>query len=247
MNIPLLDYPLKSHNSRVASYEKPGEENASFLTTHNKFLTENIENLINAAYRQVFHEQQILQFNRQKTLESQLKFGQITVRDFIKSLVLSDAFRHYNYEVNNNYRFVQICIQRLLGREAYDEREKFAWSIILATKGLEGFIDDLLACEEYLTHFGENTVPYQRRRILPGQPLGELAFTRMPRYDNTPYPLSHKGYGADLTSSVRWEWQKAPYSPLYRILVRVIFLASCLFLAIGSITILLTVWGIISP
>jgi phycobilisome rod-core linker protein len=54
-----------------------------------------------------------------------------------------------------------MCIQRLLGRDVYNEREKIAWSIVLATKGLKGFIDDLLDSPEYLANFGYDTVPYQ--------------------------------------------------------------------------------------
>ena len=75
--------------------------------------------LIMAAYRQVHNEQQMVDFNRQRFLESQLRAGQITVRDFVRGLVLSDSFRRLTYDVNNNYRFVQICVQRLLGREVY--------------------------------------------------------------------------------------------------------------------------------
>lgn len=29
-----------------------------------------------------------------------------------------------------------MCIQRVLGRDVYNDREKLAWSIVLATKGL---------------------------------------------------------------------------------------------------------------
>ncbi len=108
--------------------------------------------LIKAAYRQIFHEQQMLDSNRQTCLESQLRIGQITVRDFIRGLAISDAFRRLNYESNNNYRFVQICVQRLLGCKVYNEREKLAWSIVLATKGLHRFIDDLVDSEEYMSN-----------------------------------------------------------------------------------------------
>ena len=91
--------------------------------------------LISAAYRQIFNEQQLLKSNRQTFLESQLRFGQLSVRDFIRGLATSDPFRQRNYECNNNYRFVQMCVQRILGREVYSDREKLAWSIVLATKG----------------------------------------------------------------------------------------------------------------
>ena len=56
--------------------------------------------------------------------------------------------------------------------------------IVIATKGLQGFVDQLLNTEEYLDYFGDDTVPYQRRRILPQRPLGELPVSQMARYDD---------------------------------------------------------------
>lgn len=41
-----------------------------------------------------------------------------------------------------------MCIQRVLGRDIYSEREKLAWSIIIASKGLEAFVDSLLDSDE---------------------------------------------------------------------------------------------------
>jgi phycobilisome rod-core linker protein len=52
------------------------------------------------------------------------------------------------------------------------------------TKGVKGFIDELLNSDEYIENFGENTVPYQRRRILPSRATGETPFNiKSPRYD----------------------------------------------------------------
>ncbi|NES08399.1 MAG: phycobilisome rod-core linker polypeptide CpcG, partial [Okeania sp. SIO2F4] len=142
------------------------------------------DELIWAAYRQIYSEHQILKSDRQTFLESQLKNGQITVRDFIRGLVMSEPFRRNNYETNSNYRFVELCVQRVLGRDVYSEREKIAWSIVVATKGIEGFIDELLDSEEYLENFGFETVPYQRRRVLPQRDGGETPFNlKTPRYE----------------------------------------------------------------
>jgi phycobilisome rod-core linker protein len=101
----------------------------------------------------------------------------------MRGLVLSDSFRRLNYETNNNYRFVELCVQRLLGRKVYNNRETFAWSMVLATEGLKGFVDALLNTEEYLNEFGVTTVPYQQRRILPQRSQGERPFARIARYD----------------------------------------------------------------
>ncbi|MBE9040646.1 phycobilisome rod-core linker polypeptide [Oscillatoriales cyanobacterium LEGE 11467] len=182
MTLPLLSYPTKSQNQRVAGYEIPGDESPRIFTSNNLQLGIEVDRLIQAAYRQIYNEQQLLSCNRQKTLESQLRSGEITVREFIRGLVLSEPFRTRNYECNNNYRFVQMCVQRVLGRDVYDEREKLARSTVLATQGLQGFINALLDSDEYLENFGENTVPYQRRRILPQRIVGDLPFARMPRY-----------------------------------------------------------------
>ncbi len=182
MSIPLLEYAPLSQNHRVEGFEVPGDEQPRIYTTDNLLAASSMDMLIMAAYRQIYNEQQILSSNRQRFLESQLRAGQITVRDFIRGLIISDSFRRLTYESNNNYRFVQICIQRILGRNVYSDREKFSWSIVLATKGLQGFIDDLLNTEEYVSNFGYDTVPYQRRRILPQRAQGELPFARMARY-----------------------------------------------------------------
>ncbi len=195
MSIPQLEYVPLSQNHRVEGFEVPGDEQPRIYTTDNLLAASEMDMLILAAYRQVYNEQQMLDSHRQRFLESQLRAGQIMVRDFMRGLVLSDSFRRLTYDSNNNYRFVEICIQRILGRNVYSDREKFSWSIVLATKGLQGFIDDLLNTEEYLSNFGYDTVPYQRRRILPQRAQGELPFARMARYgqeyrDKLPRPFS---------------------------------------------------------
>jgi phycobilisome rod-core linker protein len=182
MSLPLLAYAPSSQNQRVSGFEVPGDEQPRVFSTENLLSTLEVEAVITAAYRQIFHEQQMLASNRQLLLESQLKSGQLTVKEFIFGLATSDSFRRLNYEVNNNYRFVELCVQRVLGRQVYNQREKMAWSIVLATKGLNAFIRELVDSEDYSNNFGENTVPYQLRRVLPQRTQGELPFERMARY-----------------------------------------------------------------
>jgi phycobilisome rod-core linker protein len=183
MTLPVLTYPLSSQNQRVNGYEIPGDEQPRIYTTDNLLDNTEYDEIIWAAYRQIFNEQQMLRFNRQVALESQFRAGQLTVRELIRGLILSDSFRRLNYDSNTNYRFVEMCVQRVLGRRVYDNRETLSWSIVLATKGLTGFVDALLGSEEYLEQFGDGIVPYQRRRILPSQKQGELPFARMARHD----------------------------------------------------------------
>ncbi|MGG6296969.1 phycobilisome rod-core linker polypeptide [Leptolyngbya sp. AN02str] len=181
--IPLLQYAPTTNNQRVAGFEvAPGDEQPKVFTTDNLLSRTEIDDLIEAAYRQIFFH--AFAWDREVALESQLRNGQITVRDFIRGLLLSKTFIDSFYNKNSNYRFVEHCVEKVLGRRVYSEREKIAWSAVVMTKGVKGFVDELLNSDEYISAFGENTVPYQRRRVLPGRANGELPFNiKSPRYD----------------------------------------------------------------
>jgi phycobilisome rod-core linker protein len=180
--IPLLSYAPKSQNQRVAAFEVGGDEKPVVFSTENTLSYTEMTALIQAAYRQIFFH--AFKWDREVNLESQLRNGQITVRDFIRGLLLSKTFKNSFYDKNSNYRFVEQCVQRVLGRDVYSEREKIAWSIVVATKGIQGLVDQLLNSDEYLENFGYDTVPYQRRRNLPSRELGERPFNiTSPRYD----------------------------------------------------------------
>ncbi|CCQ60291.1 phycobilisome rod-core linker polypeptide [Crocosphaera watsonii] len=183
MAIPLLNYAPKTQNARVEGYVVPGDDQPIIFSTENVLSPGDMDVLIEAAYRQIFFH--AFKQDRERFLESQLRDGQITVRDFIRGLLLSNTFVTSFYEKNSNYRYVEQCVQRVLGRDVYSEDEKIAWSIVVATKGYGGFIDDLLDSDEYLDNFGYDTVPYQLRRNLPGRDQGELPFNiKSPRYDS---------------------------------------------------------------
>nr|YP_010336669.1 phycytochrome bilisome rod-core linker protein [Rhodospora sordida]UNJ15075.1 phycytochrome bilisome rod-core linker protein [Rhodospora sordida] len=184
MSIPLLSYSLSTQNQRVAGYEiSGGDEQSTIYSTDSLPSASEMDEVIWAAYRQIFSEHQILKSTRQPFLESQLRFNQITIKDFVKGLILSDAFRKLNYDANNNYRFVEMCVQRVLGRDIYNERERLAWSIVVAEKGIATFVNMLLDSDEYMENFGDATVPYQRRRYLFSRSSGEMPFNlKTPRY-----------------------------------------------------------------
>ncbi|NEP32560.1 MULTISPECIES: phycobilisome rod-core linker polypeptide [unclassified Moorena] len=243
MTIPLLEYPPSTQNQRVAGYEVPGDEQPKLYSTANLLSPSEMDELIRAAYSQIFNEQQILKSNRQSFLESQLRFGQITVRDFIRGLATSEPFWQRNYQTNNNYRFVQMCVQRILGRDVYSEREKLAWSIVLATNGLQNFIDALLDSDEYLENFGDHTVPYQRRRIIPQRTQGDLPFARMPRYAEE--------YRTQLQQLGYFKYQPIGFKTYYppasvRLVAGVLTKAGAVVVLGGTIAIALSAWGIIS-
>ena len=181
MAIPLLTYLPSCPNQRVAPLGARDDEAITY-STDDQFSATEMGDLINAAYRQIFFH--AFQWDRETVLESQLRNRQITVRDFIRGLLLSKTFIDSFYDKNSNYRFVEHCIEKVLGRRVYNQREKIAWSAIVMTKGVKGFVDELLNSDEYIENFGENTVPYHRRRILPSRAIGETPFNiTSPRYD----------------------------------------------------------------
>lgn len=182
MAIPLLNYAPNSQNTRVAGFEVGGDEQPRIYNAESLYSASDMDVLIEAAYRQIFFH--AFKSDREIALESQLRNKQITVRDFIRGLLLSETFKNSFYEKNSNYRFVQHCIQKVLGRAPYSEKEKIAWSIVVVNKGIKGFVDELLNSDEYLENFGYDIVPYQRRRNLPSRELGERPFNiSSPRYD----------------------------------------------------------------
>lgn len=137
--------------------------------------------LINAAYRQLFFH--TMAADREPFLESQFRNGQISVQQLMRGLCLSERFQRWVYQCNSNYDVAAQLVQRLLGREVNGEQEKIAWSIVLGQEGLAGLVDALLNSSEYMNTFGVDTVPYQRRRLLSGRPMGNVPFNiRLPRY-----------------------------------------------------------------
>ncbi|MEA5578926.1 phycobilisome rod-core linker polypeptide [Anabaena sp. UHCC 0451] len=179
MSIPLLEYSPSSQNQRVEGYEVPNEDTPTLYKLTSATSATDIDAIIWAAYRQIFSEHLILTSYRQNFLESQLRNRAITVRDFIRGLGKSEVFRSQVVDVNSNYRLVDIILQRCLGRAAYNKDEEIAWSIVIATKGVHGFIDALLDSDEYLENFGDDIVPYQRRRF------GKRPFNLVnPRYNS---------------------------------------------------------------
>ncbi len=164
MSIPLLEITPTTQNQRVEGYEVPDDDDLQFYRITDVSDDFQINEAIWAGYRQIFSEHLILESYRQPFLESQLKNRAISVRDFIRGLGKTDVYRTLVAESNSNYRLVDITFKRFLGRSTYNKDEQIAWSIVIATKGLSGFIDAVVDSDEYRQNFGDTIIPYQRRR-----------------------------------------------------------------------------------
>src|SRR6476469_3734459 len=165
MSIPLLDVAPKTQNQRVPGFEVPNEDAPQLYRFTETASDSDVQELIWADYRQIFSEHLILEEYRQLPLESQLRNRQLSVREFVRALGKSDVYRREVADTNSNYRLVDISFKRFLGRATYNKDEQIAWSIVIATKGLHGFIDAIIDGEEYRQNFGDDIVPYQSRRF----------------------------------------------------------------------------------
>ncbi|MFQ4145549.1 phycobilisome rod-core linker polypeptide [Chlorogloeopsis sp. ULAP02] len=165
MPIPLLSVTPSTQNQRVEGYEVPSEDTPTIYRLTDAISDSDIDAIIWAAYRQIFSEHLILENYRQSFLESQLRNRAINIRDFIRGLGKSEVYREEVAKTNSNYRLVDISFKRFLGRATYNKDEQITWSIVIATKGLHGFIDALVDSEEYRQNFGDDIVPFQRRRF----------------------------------------------------------------------------------
>ena len=198
MAVPLQAYPLTTQNARVSNLAGDSSTVRRELTGSSAggadAYRSDVDGLIEQAYQQIFFH--AMQSDRDPFLESQLRSGNITLRDFIRGLLLSERFQQGYYQCSSNYRMVDQVVGRVLGRPVHGDAERLAWSIVIGEKGFTAFVDTLLDSDEYMSSFGYDLVPQQRSRVLPGRSVGDI-----PIYQSFPR------YGADWRDSLQ---ERAP-------------------------------------
>ena len=179
MALQLLEYPLTSQNQRVSDLGGLSSQPKKVA-----FSSQDDRNIqIEEAYRQIFFH--AMKCDRDINLESQFRNGSITTRDFIRGLLLSRRFQEGHVTCNTNYQLVDQVIGRVLGWKTHDQSERISWSILIAEKGFNAFVDQILNSDEYMQSFGYDEIPSQRTRIIPGKPTGERPiYQQLPRYDS---------------------------------------------------------------
>ncbi|NET61999.1 MAG: phycobilisome Linker polypeptide [Symploca sp. SIO2E6] len=135
-----------------------------------------VETVIRAVYRQVLGNAHVMESERLTVPESQLKRGEISVREFVRQIAKSTLYRSRFFDNCPRYRSMELNFKHLLGRAPDDYSETFSHSQILDQGGFEAEIDSYLDSDEYQEAFGENIVPYYRGyRTQTGKKL--LGFT----------------------------------------------------------------------
>lgn len=123
---------------------------------------DDIQQVIWAAYRQIFGNDHILLSQRLSSAESLLSNGHISVKDFIRALAHSELYRQKFFDSTPQVRFIELNFKHLLGRAPYDEAEITEHVNLYINQGYDAEIDSYLDSQEYLNNFGEAIVPYCR-------------------------------------------------------------------------------------
>lgn len=140
-----------------------------------------VEAVILAAYRQVFGRE-VLESQRHTVAETQLKGGLITVREFVRQLAKSKAFRRAYWESLYVTKAAEVIHRRLLGRPTYGRRETNKYYDICGRQGFYALVDAILDSDDYIKAFGEDTVPYERyvtpRAVALRSPQGPVDWSK---------------------------------------------------------------------
>ncbi len=137
--------------------ELPGSSNGASI----KFGENSTQAVINATYRQVFGRMPY-EGQRLSVAEIKLENGDISVREFIKLLAKSDAFRKLYWAPHYVVKAIEYIHRRLLGRPTYGRQEMNKYFDICAKQGFYALVDAIIDSKEYEQAFGEDTVPYER-------------------------------------------------------------------------------------
>ncbi|ROI11263.1 phycobilisome rod-core linker polypeptide [Microcystis aeruginosa FACHB-524] len=146
--------------------ELPGSSNGVSV----KFGESSTQRVILAAYRQVFGRMPY-EGQRLSVAEIKLENGDITLREFIKTLAKSEAFRKIYWTPLYVVKAIEYIHRRLLGRPTYGRQEMNQYFDLCSKKGFYALIDAIIDSPEYTEAFGEDTVPYERYLTPQGMQL----------------------------------------------------------------------------
>ncbi|MEB3229842.1 MAG: phycobilisome rod-core linker polypeptide [Leptolyngbyaceae bacterium] len=118
---------------------------------------------IKAAYRHVFERDITRAYSLGLSdLESKVKNGDISMKEFIRRLVKSPLYRKNFFEPYINSRAIELAFRHILGRGPSSREEVQKYFSIISDGGFAKLVDALIDSVEYADYFGEETVPYLR-------------------------------------------------------------------------------------
>ena len=94
--------------------------------------------------------------------EIKLENGDISLREFVRQVARSNAFRRRYWSGLYICKAIEVMHRRILGRPTLGRWEIDAYFDTAARKGFYGVVDRMIDSREYNDCFGEDTVPYER-------------------------------------------------------------------------------------
>jgi phycobilisome core-membrane linker protein len=121
------------------------------------------QSVIKATYRQIFERDITRAYSQSISyLESQVKNGDISMKEFVRRLCKSPLYRQQFFEPFINSRALELAFRHILGRGPSSREEVQDYFSIVSEGGLAALVDALVNSQEYADYFGEETVPYLR-------------------------------------------------------------------------------------
>ena len=122
--------------------------------------------VINAVYAQILGNAGYAG-ERNKVEEIKLENGDISLREFVRQVARSDAFRRRYWSGLYITKAIEVMHRRIIGRPTFGRWEIDSYFDTAARQGFYGVVDAMINSREYNESFGEDTVPYERF-ITPG-------------------------------------------------------------------------------
>jgi phycobilisome core-membrane linker protein len=104
---------------------------------------------------------------RRLDLESQVRNGAISIREFVATLATSEAYINRFYTPYPNTKAIEFLFRHLLGRAPLNQAEIADYNRVMAEQGFVAAVNMAIDSAEYSRYFGEDVVPYHRSPSLP--------------------------------------------------------------------------------
>lgn len=118
------------------------------------------DEMCNRIYRQVFGNAYVMESERETLwkYESMYRCGQISVKEFVRAIALSETYRRRFFSCCGPFRSVELRFKHLLGRAP--SRAEFSTHIKRQTdEGYEADVNSIIDSPEYEAAFGNDYVP----------------------------------------------------------------------------------------
>lgn len=123
-----------------------------------------VQTVLRQVYRQVLGNDHLFgsDIKELESLESLFRRGSLTVREFVRAVAKSEAYKRRFLYPNSQTRAIELNFKHLLGR-APTTRQDISFHLdLFMSQGHDGEIDSYLDSPEYLNAFGDAIVPYAR-------------------------------------------------------------------------------------